>query len=193
MSTVSTQRTGAATDDDEKETLSQSAAFRMLSCSRRRQVVHYLSQQQRAVQLYDLSKQLAAWENDIPIEEVEYGQRMCTYTALRQSHLPKLDDEGVIEFDPDSGIVELTEAASQLDVYLDVVPHDELPWSTYYLGVGLISAVFLTCKALGLTPFNLLPGIGYAAIVTILLGLSAVAHRHHEHGTRLGTDGEPPG
>jgi len=38
----------------------------------------------------DIAEQLAAWENDVEIPEVTYKQRKRVYTALHQSHLPKL-------------------------------------------------------------------------------------------------------
>jgi hypothetical protein len=165
----------------------------MLSCERRRQVVHYLSQQQKVVSLYDLSKQLAAWENDVAVEAVSYDQRMCVYTALRQSHLPKLAAEGIIEYDPDAGTVVLTDAASQLDVYLDVVPHDEIPWSTYYLGLSAIAAALAACIHLGLSPFGLLSPLSYTYFLAFVLLVSALVHTHHERENRIGREGAPPG
>ncbi|MFB6371744.1 MAG: NAD(P)-dependent oxidoreductase, partial [Bradymonadaceae bacterium] len=34
--------------------------------------------------------------------------------------------------------VELTDRATELDVYLDVVPSGSIPWAEYYLGLSVI-------------------------------------------------------
>lgn len=47
-------------------------------------------------------------------------QRKRTYTALRQSHLPKMDRAGVIDYDADRGSIEPTGEATRLRSYLDI-------------------------------------------------------------------------
>ncbi len=154
--------------------------------------MHYLLQREGSVSLHKLSKQVAAWENDIPVEAVTYKQRMRVYTALRQSHLPKMDDNGVVVFDPNAGTVRLTGDATKLEVYLDVVPHDGIPWSSYYLGLGALSAAIVTIAWLGLFPFTLFPDIAWGFAVTTLFVASAVVHKRHDTQNRLGREGKPP-
>ncbi|WP_339104962.1 hypothetical protein [Haloterrigena salinisoli] len=192
MSVESVGQTSLEESDDATDGLTQEVAFTMLSCRRRRYILHYLRQEGRAVTLHELSKQLAAWENDVDPDAVTHKQRMRVYTALRQSHLPKLDENGVVEFDASAGTIALTDDASELEVYLEVVPHDEIPWSTYYLGLGGICASVVGLFGIGIFPFSALSGIGIAALVTLLFTVSAVAHRYHERRNRLGSDGEPP-
>ncbi|WP_458205652.1 DUF7344 domain-containing protein [Haladaptatus sp. NG-SE-30] len=172
--------------------LTQDVAFKMLSCRRRRHVMHYLLQQDGPVTLHELSKQLAAWENDVPFDEVTYKQRMRVYTAIRQSHLPKMDDGGIVEFDSNAGEVRLTDEATKLEVYLDIVPHDGIPWSSYYIGLGGLSAALVTIAWVGLFPFNLLPDIAWGLVVTTMFLASALAHRHHDQRNQLGQEGKPP-
>ncbi|MFC7046674.1 hypothetical protein ACFQH6_15815 [Halobacteriaceae archaeon GCM10025711] len=165
----------------------------MLSSRRRRYVLHYLLQQEAgASELRELTMQLAAWENDTTVEEVTSKQRMRVYTALRQSHLPKMDREGVLEFDAARGTVELTEEASQLEVYLDIVPHNEIPWSEYYLGLGVISTALVAAVWMGTFPFGLVPDLAWAGLISVLFVASAAFHTYHSREMRLGTDGKPP-
>lgn len=172
--------------------LTQETAFEVLSCRRRRHVLHCLKQRGGSVGLRELSTAIAAWENDVSVEEVTYDQRMRVYTALRQSHLPKMDDAGVVAFDRDRGDVELTDEATELEVYLDVVPHDEIPWSQYYLGIGLLSNGIVLVTWLGTFPFSELPPIGCAALIALLLTGSAVAHTYHDRNNRIGAEGTLP-
>ncbi|MCU4924874.1 hypothetical protein OB905_02595 [Halobacteria archaeon AArc-dxtr1] len=172
--------------------LSQDSAFELLSCRRRRQIIHCLKQHGSPLALRDLVEHVAAWENDVPVGAADYDQRMRVYTALRQSHLPKLDDGGVVRFDADRGIVELTDAASELDVYLDVVPHDDIPWSTYYVGLGFVCFGFVTGIWAGIVPFSFVPPTAGAFLVTGLFTVSAVAHVRYDRQMRLGTNGALP-
>lgn len=78
-----------ATNNDADEP-SRDEVFKALSNRRRRNVITYLKQHDDDARVRDISEQLAAWENDVEIPEVTYKQRKRVYTALHQSHLPKL-------------------------------------------------------------------------------------------------------
>lgn len=189
MSVVKGTRAAAA----EPTGLTREVAFEVLSSQRRRYVLHHLlGDEDGTSELRELTTQIAAWENDTDPESVTSKQRMRVYTALRQSHLPKMDREGVVSFDPVSGEVELTDEAKELEVYLDVVPHDEIPWSDYYLGLGALGLVAIAFVAVGVPPFDLLPALGWAAVIGVAVTASGVAHKLHNNRMRLGSDGEPP-
>nr|WP_231727760.1 hypothetical protein [Haloferax profundi] len=179
-------------EDADSTEVTQDLAFEVLSCRRRRDALHYLLQQERTVELRELATNLAAWENDVPVEAVTYKQRMRVYTALRQSHLPKMDDNGIVEFDVDRGTATLTDDASELQVYLDIVPHNEIRWSKYYVGLGVLCAAFIVGAVVGVPPFAQIPGMGWASLVTTLFLVSAVAHSYHDMNNRLGSDGKHP-
>jgi len=175
------------------EPVSQDMAFEVLSCKRRRDVLHYLRQHGGDAELRPLSRQIAAWENDKPVEAVTYKERARVYTALRQGHLPKMDSCDIVEYDADRGTVALTERASGLDVYLDVVPHDDISWSTYYAGLGGLSIAFAVLTFVGAFPFSLLPAGSGALLVGLLVLGSALAHYVYERRMRVGSDGRPQG
>jgi len=128
----------------------------------------------------------------VPPDAVTYDQRMRVYTSLRQLHLPKLHGEGVVEFDEDRGTVELTDEAAELEVYLEVVPHEEIRWSKYYAGLGVLSTLSVVAAGVGVVPLTWLPGLGLAAIVALLFLGSALYHCHYDANHRLGTGEEPP-
>lgn len=180
-------------EDPSTNGITQDTAFETLSSTRRRHVLHYLRREERPVSLRELSTQIAAWENDTVPEAVTYKERMRVYTALRQSHLPKMAEQNVVSFDKDRGMIELTEEASELEVYLDIVPHDTIPWSKYYAGLGALSLGFVLANWVGLFPFSLVPGLGVAGVVSLLFAASAVVHVARDRKMRLGSEGEPPG
>lgn len=49
--------------------------------------------------LTELATKVAAWENEIPEDEVSDRQREALSVSLYHAHIPKLVDEGVITFD----------------------------------------------------------------------------------------------
>lgn len=172
--------------------LTREVAFETLSSRRRRAVMHYLLREDRPVTLKELSKQIAAWENETVPDAVTYDERMRVYTALRQCHLPMMAAKDVIRFDEDRGVAELTPEASDLEVYLDIVPHDSIPWNRYYAGLGILSLAFTSANWVGLFPFAVLSGTACAGIISLLLTGSALVHVYHDRKMRIGLDGEPP-
>jgi hypothetical protein len=175
-----------------RETPSHETAFDILSCQRRRYVLHYLLSEEARTELGILARQLAAWENEIDREAVTSKQRVRTYTALRQSHLPKMDDAGFVEFDRDRGTVELTDDGAELRVYLQVVPGDEIPWSRFYLGLSLLGVGVIGAVAWGVVPFAALSPIGWMGLFVGLFGSAACYHEFATRRTRLGSGGRPP-
>ncbi len=179
---------GRSTDRDR---LSRNDAFHVLSNRRRRYALHYLHQCDGSVALRDLAEQVAAWENDTTLAEVESSERKSVYISLHQSHLPKMDEVGVVTYDKDGNVVSLTENASQLAVHLEVVPEDHLPWSEVYLGLAAVGAALVAALWMGAYPFTLLPDLAWAAGLVAAFAVAAAAHRYTGHGVTIGGDGPP--
>jgi hypothetical protein len=165
--------------------------FSILSNRRRRYVLHYLKRRGEPVDLGTLSVRIAAWENGCDPGNVTGKERKRVYTALHQSHLPKMDRSGVVRYDPDRGTIELTDAISAFDIYLDVVPRTELNWGEFYLGLGALGTLVAGLVALDVFPFTLLSPVAYLFV----FGLTALAvggvHTYQRRRTRPG-DGETP-
>lgn len=164
--------------------------FEVLSNERRRYVLHHLKAADERVTVRDLSKQVAAWENEIDRDEVSPKERKRVYTALHQTHLPKMAEVGVIDYDRDRGTLELTDAVTAFDMYLEIVPERELSWSDLYLALGIISTTLVTVVAIGIYPFFLLPDIAYAAGVAMTWLVVSVVHTYVRRSERLGS-GDP--
>ena len=171
--------------------LSNEVVFDVLSSERRRRVLQYLLDVADRATLRDLSRTLAAWENDARTSEVTGQQRKRVYTALKQFHLPKMDRADVIDYDDDRGTVSLTEAARNLRVYLEVVPEDEIPWSEYYLGLGAVSSAAVAAVWMGAFSLAALSGFVLAGLIALAFTLSASAHVYANRRNRL-EDQRPP-
>lgn len=93
--------TGGTGDRD----ISLDELFTLLSSSRRRHVVELLDEQGGEAMFRELTDAVARRETGEP---VRYDQRKRVYVSLRQSHLPRLADAGVVEYDRDRGTIRAT-------------------------------------------------------------------------------------
>jgi hypothetical protein len=166
--------------------------FQTLSNRRRRYVLHYLLQRESAVQFRRLTEHVTAWEHGVPVEAVTHTQRKRVYTALRQTHLPKMAADGVIEYDRQRGLVEPTDAVDEFEIYLDIVAGENIPWSRFYLGVSVLSAALTALVVLELPPFSLFAGGSWALVVCAGFVATSIAHVRADRNRRIGRDGPPP-
>lgn len=104
------------------DSLTQDDVFHILQCRRRRLVLKYLQEHDTPVKMSDVTERIAAVEHDTTVAALRSQQRQRVYIALYQSHLPKLDEEGIIEYEQSRGIVERTELTDAFDKYLDEEP-----------------------------------------------------------------------
>lgn len=120
-------------EDVEPSGLSLDVVFGLLSVERRRRTLEDLRQAGGETTLSDLATRIAGLENDVPARRVTSDQRKRVYIALYQSHLPKLDDADVIEYDEARGTIELGANAPVLYPYLELAgvmarkPRDRSP------------------------------------------------------------------
>lgn len=150
--------------------------FETLSNRRRRYVIDYLKRHTGSVTVRDLSEQVAAWENDVSPTQVTPKERKRVYTALHQTHLPKMREVGVVDYDRDRGTVELTPEIASFDIYLDVVPSQELDWGGLLLGLGVLGVALAVALAVDLYPLTLLPDVAYVALVSVAVLLVGASH-----------------
>ena len=162
--------------------------FDVLSNARRRCIVHYLKRHEgRRVELREIVDYVAAWEEDTTIDRLDSDRRKSVYSAIRQSHLPKLERAGLIEYDHLRGDVELTDTLREAQLYLEYVPQDDIPWSQFQLGLSAVGAALVAVTWAGIYPFGGIDGLGLAAILVALFAVSAAVQTYQATKSRLGT------
>ncbi|WP_456071289.1 DUF7344 domain-containing protein [Haladaptatus caseinilyticus] len=197
---------GSSTSDKGSEhphQLSKDTIYHLLQVQRRRYALRYLQETTDPVRMRDLAEQVAAWEYKTPIERLVSKERQRTYVNLYQSHLPKLDKEGVIEYDQGRGLVTRTDIARQLDPYLSTSqPHKSETseenesdvrmtpirgWAFWYC-----SGVIVSCGLLTMTIVNF-PIVGQVSdqlvltVIVLLFTLITVGHHvSHQDSRTIG-------
>ncbi|WP_327053762.1 DUF7344 domain-containing protein [Halomicrococcus gelatinilyticus] len=162
--------------------------FHILQTQRRRDALRYLKDNEGPVEMRTLAEQVAAWENDTTVAELSSDERQRVYIALYQSHLPKLAEEGIIEYEKGRGIVERGPVAEQFDPYLDAPEDDEgatedeesgdeqaSPWLDYYRRTTVVSAFVVLASWLGVPPATVLRTGEWGAVVVAAFALLSAA------------------
>jgi len=154
-------------DDDE---LPLDVVFGILKNRRRRLVLQYLVDVSETSTLGHLAEYIAGIENEKPEEALTSSERKRVYVALYQSHFPKMDDVGVIDFESNRGTVELADNVEQFTRYLNGDEEtSERDWITYYaMLVAAGGALFVTQQLL--FPADVFSGV----IIGVLIGLCNV-------------------
>jgi DNA-binding transcriptional ArsR family regulator len=164
--------------------LSKDVVFSILSNGRRRFVIRLLKRADGPVAVRDLAQQVAAWENGVSVPELTYKQRKRAYTSLHQTHLPKLKEAGIVEYDSDRGTVSTGDAVAAVDSYLGPVPTDGAPWSVRYLGLAGFSLLAVALAWVGVSPFAQLPDLVLAGAIALLFAVAAGVQTYSVRGSR---------
>lgn len=146
-------------------TLDADEIFEILSSQRRRMVLYYLRQNDQTGTMKDLARQIAAWENDVPIEDLTSQQRKRVYVSLYQTHLPKLADTGLIDYDSDAGDVRLTDRATDMDAFLTPTEDSEYSWRRHYVGLLTIGGGVMLLAVFGM------PFVGETTLLFVAIAL----------------------
>jgi hypothetical protein len=154
--------------------LSRDDVYHILQTKRRRDVLRYLRDAEGPVRLRELAEQVAAWEQGTTVDDLSADERQRVYISLYQSHLPKLDGCGIVDYDKDRGLVEPTPLTPALDEYLEGGDATQPgPWPRRYAGTVVLCGLFLGTMATGLVPIS---GILGAELVLLAFVIVTGAH-----------------
>lgn len=169
------------TSDD----LTKDEVLDLLSNARRRYLIHYLVRHGGRENLSELAGRMAAWEMNVPPDAITDDARRRVYISLYQTHLPKLEQSGIITYDQDARIVELTDRADELVEFLPA-PSSAHPWYAYYLFVGAAGTAVLAAGWIEVVAFPVAPvGILLGLVVIVLAIIQFVTERREAHLTVL--------
>jgi len=180
-------RGGDRSDTTEPEP-SRDAVFTVLSNQRRRFALSYLLEQDEPVGIKELSKQVAAMENDVPVEDVTHKQRKRVYIALHQNHLAQLEDLGFIDCGRSREAIGPTDRASRLEPFLDPSVRDVGPTPAAEAGITTVGALLVSLAWFDVYPFALLPDLAYAAGIVIALVVVTGVRLYRARVARSGSD-----
>ena len=117
------------------------------------------------------------------IAEAETGEsppprniRQSAYVSLQQTHIPKLAELDIVEYDEQSKEVSLAEAGD-VTVYMEVVPEGELSWSEYYATLSALGLVLMVAVAVDVPLVSSVNASILAGLVFAIIGGSSLYQR----------------
>lgn len=172
--------------------LSRNELFDLLSNRRRRFALHALKRMEEPVELTELATHVAAWEMETEPEAIDSEDRRSVHVTLRRTHLPKLDEKNVIQFDESNNTIKSTNTFNEIEVHIEVLHGDEIPWSLYYIGLAGVCGLLLVAVITEAPVFGMFEPLHVGWFTAIIFALSAVVHRYVEQHSRLGVTRKPP-
>ncbi len=166
----------SVTEEGDTDRLSKDVIFELLKNRRRRQVLAYLLENEATVTLGELAERIAAWENDTEVAALSSDQRKRVYVALYQTHLPKMDDAGIVDYDQDRGLITLADNADLLLMYLDTENHYRDRWDRWYASLSVVGAVLVAGVVVGVGPLALAPVAAVSGLVVAAFLFVSAAH-----------------
>ena len=106
----------------------------ILGNNRRMLMIEYLQRKEGQAELRELVEFIAEREGD-----TDRKHRKSVYVSLVQTHIPKLEREGVITFE--HGVITLLRIPNDVTVYMEVVKKNDISWNAFYMGTSLIFLV----------------------------------------------------
>jgi hypothetical protein len=151
--------------------LTQDVVFDILSRARRRYVLYTLKTE-GPMELTELAERVAAWENDVDLEDLEKQQRKRVYVSLYQTHVPKLEEAGLVEYDDETSIVSLGSQVGEIDRFLGG-EQQSYPWQYLYLTIAVTGLVLVTLSSVGVPFFDALSPTSIAVALIVLVAVTA--------------------
>lgn len=118
--------------------MTKDEVFEVLSSSRRRLILYHLYRRGGEAELRDLAADTAEAERE---EEVDDDVIKRFYISLYQTHVPKLEEVGLVRHDSDTNTVSLTDKAEEIESVLETESEPERRWSIYYGALAILGAV----------------------------------------------------
>lgn len=143
----------------------------ILRNERRRKAIEHLKTKLEPVSLRDLSERIA---------EMESGEspaprklRESVYNSLHQTHLPKLDDYDIVEYDKDRKTVQLCDGANHVDIYMEVITKYGVSWASFYRTIGVAALCAIVAANAGIPGFALVPTLLWASGFLVVYAIAA--------------------
>lgn len=108
--------TGMAAD----VSISPSVLFGVLADARQRRILYYLVENGGTWTLEAIGKHLAAWENETTVEPTTEEMQNRVTAGMHHADVPKLEDYGFIEYDPETGRMTYTEQTEEIVPLLEL-------------------------------------------------------------------------
>jgi hypothetical protein len=147
----------------------ESDVFHILGNDRRRELIANIANRPDGVVVSDLAEEIARLEGDGA--DPTRDRYKSVYVSLQQTLLPKLDEEGVVRYDPETNRVEPGPRLGEVTVY--VTDDEEEPWG-HQLWPLVVSLVGLAVLLGAVSGVPLVSSVSASVWAIVFLSVIAV-------------------
>jgi hypothetical protein len=133
-------------------------------------VIKYLQETVGKTTLRDLAETIA--ERETGESPPPKNIRNSVYNSLHQTHRPKLDQRGIVEYESNRKVIRLTEDARSVNVYMEVVTPLGITWSEYYSLLGTLSLFVVLATLIGVPIVSAVDPILWVSVFLAVFGVS---------------------
>ncbi|MFW6317032.1 MAG: DUF7344 domain-containing protein [Halorubrum sp.] len=144
------------------EEITKDEVFEVLSSSRRRLILYHLHRRGGRAVLRDLASDTAKAESEDDVDD-DVVKRF--YISLYQTHVPKLEEVGLVRYDSDSKTVSLTDRIEEVEAILETESEPERRWALYYGALAVVGSALAVAQLLGAFP----PATSIVFVAALLL------------------------
>lgn len=152
--------------------IDESKIYDLLRNERRRQVLKHLRQSLGSMSLRDLARHIACDETgeSPPPKNI----KRSVYNSLHQTHLPKLDRQGIVQYDKNRKVVSLSDGARNINRYLDMTAPFGLTWGEFYRTLGTIGLLLVVLSMVNVPVLGWIPPLLLATTFLAVIAVSTI-------------------
>jgi len=139
--------------------------------------------------LTKLSGRVASWEKDTPMADLTSRQRKQVYSSLYQTHVPRLSDHGLVDYDADDRTVHLTGDPDRIRRFLELDESSDRgfshTWSRYFFWTAVIGSAAIAGNWLGTAPATHLGTEELYGLLTVTFMMLSVSFVMAVEGPKL--------
>ncbi|NHX35162.1 MULTISPECIES: DUF7344 domain-containing protein [Halolamina] len=158
-----------------RNTLPESEIYEVLANRRRRATIQQLSDgvYPTTIELHELSEAVAAAEAGT--SPPPRALRESVYSSLHQTHLPKLEELGVVRYDRETAEVSLQPRARDVNVYMSVATPYGITWDEYYRALAAVTLTLVVTSLAGVPLVSAVDPLLWASGSLFVLAASVTA------------------
>lgn len=149
---------------------SRDTLFEVLSNSRRRYILSRIRAADEPIELSEIAREIGARESQIPPAELGQTAKKRVYVSLYQTHVPKLEAVGLVEYDDETKTVSVTERTGEIDRVLGRVP-PAYRWHRVNGALSVLSGTVVTGSAFDVAVLGTVPplelGLGVVGLIVV--------------------------
>ena len=152
--------------------LEESEVFHILGNDRRRAIVQLLADHDHRIDVSDVATDIAETESDA--QSVPNNLYKSVYVSLQQTHLPQLEEDAVIEYDPESKTIERGPNFDEVLQYANGGHDDESTTLQIHLALALLGLIGIVLSGIDGFVLSLIDPVYSSILVLLLIGASSL-------------------